>query len=128
MLEDARNLKGDGVVTSAKTLQAIVDAAHAAGGPNYQPIWIDPEPDREGGIPVGNIRVALLVDPARVGGNVGDDLAVLDADVADFAVEAVGRVVDPTVGASNAWRHSRPPAACCSLVSSHVGSAGGAVS
>ncbi len=64
--DDSGSKKGDGVVTSRETLRKIVDATRAAGGPAYEPIWIDPQLDREGGIPGGNIRVALLVDPARV--------------------------------------------------------------
>jgi endonuclease/exonuclease/phosphatase family metal-dependent hydrolase len=58
--------KGDGVVTSRKTLDALVAAVTAAGGPRYEAVWIDPVEGREGGQPGGNIRVALLLNPARV--------------------------------------------------------------
>lgn len=63
--DDSGPTKGDGVVTSSATLGKVVDGVVAAGGPRYQAIWIDPALDREGGQPGGNIRVALLVDPAR---------------------------------------------------------------
>ena len=53
-------------VTSAKTLQALIDAITAAGGPTYQPIVLDPIDDAEGGQPGGNIRVAFLYNPVRV--------------------------------------------------------------
>ncbi|HKB94506.1 MAG TPA: endonuclease/exonuclease/phosphatase family protein, partial [Gaiellaceae bacterium] len=87
--------KGDGVVTSAKTLQAIVDAARGAGGPAYQPIWIDPEPDKEGGIPGGNIRVALLVDPARVGFHRRGKAGPLDAAEPDGVGARLHLTLDP---------------------------------
>ncbi|MBI5443129.1 MAG: endonuclease/exonuclease/phosphatase family protein, partial [Deltaproteobacteria bacterium] len=58
--------KGDGVVTSRKTLDALVDGIDVAGGPRYEEVWIDPVEGREGGQPGGNIRVALLLNPSRV--------------------------------------------------------------
>ncbi len=58
--------KGDGVVTSRKTLDALVAGIVAAEGPRYEAVWIDPVEGREGGQPGGNIRVALLLNPARV--------------------------------------------------------------
>lgn len=58
--------KGDGVVTSRATLEALVAGIASAGGPRYEPVWIDPVEGREGGQPGGNIRVALLLNPARV--------------------------------------------------------------
>ncbi len=58
--------KMDGVVTSRKTLDALVAGISAAGGPRYEAVWIDPVEGREGGQPGGNIRVAFLLNPARV--------------------------------------------------------------
>lgn len=55
-----------GVVSADATLGRLVDAIARAGGPRYRFVQIDPEADREGGQPGGNIRVALLLDPARV--------------------------------------------------------------
>jgi hypothetical protein len=65
--DDSGREGGDGVVSSERTLGRLVDAVVAAGGPRYETIVIDPELDREGGVPGGNIRVALLYDPVRVG-------------------------------------------------------------
>ena len=64
--DDSGSARGDGVVTSAATLDRLVAAVAAAGGPRYRAVWIDPVADREGGQPGGNIRVAALVNPARV--------------------------------------------------------------
>jgi len=58
--------KGDGVVTSERTLAALVAGIASAGGPRYGAVWIDPVEGREGGQPGGNIRVALLLNPERV--------------------------------------------------------------
>jgi len=77
--DDSGPKRDDGVTTSRATLDAIVAAVRSAGGPIYQPVWIDPEPDREGGIPGGNIRVALLIDPRRVGFAPRGDAGPLDA-------------------------------------------------
>jgi endonuclease/exonuclease/phosphatase family metal-dependent hydrolase len=64
--DDSGNVAGDGVVTAERTLAALVGAIRDAGGPAYEPIVVDPEIGREGGVPGGNIRVALLFDPTRL--------------------------------------------------------------
>jgi len=64
--DDSGTSKGDGVVGASRTLGLLVEAIAAAGGPRYDWVEVDPELDREGGIPGGNIRVVLLYDPARV--------------------------------------------------------------
>lgn len=64
--DDSGPAKGDGVVTSAKTLGALIDAIVAAGGPRYEAAWIDPIEGKEGGQPGGNIRLAFLWNPERV--------------------------------------------------------------
>lgn len=69
LLEEIQDDSGpteDEVVSSERTLAAVVEAVAAAGGPRYTPAWIDPELHREGGQPGGNIRVAFLFDPARL--------------------------------------------------------------
>ncbi len=65
-IQDDSGPADDGVVTAQATLAAFVDAVVAAGGPRYEAVAIDPENNRDGGQPGGNIRVALLYDPARV--------------------------------------------------------------
>ncbi len=64
--DDSGPAKGDGVVTSKRTLETLVQGIVAAGGPAYEAVWIDPVEGKEGGQPGGNIRVALLVNPRRL--------------------------------------------------------------
>ena len=57
----------DGVLSADLTLQAIVDAIAAAGGPQYA--FVSAEVDvfgETGGVPGGNIRNAFLYNPDRV--------------------------------------------------------------
>ena len=64
-----------GVLDASETLQKLVDAIIAAGGPRYRYFTVDPleettqteadGPDVFGGIPLGNIRNAFLYDPRR---------------------------------------------------------------
>ncbi|HEX9638416.1 MAG TPA: endonuclease/exonuclease/phosphatase family protein, partial [Acidobacteriota bacterium] len=64
-IQDDSGPADDGVVSSRATIARLVAGIAAAGGPAYEAVWIDPENGREGGQPGGNIRVALLADPAR---------------------------------------------------------------
>ena len=84
-IQDDSGPADDGVVTAQATLAALVEAIAAAGGPRYRSVAIDPENDRDGGQPGGNIRVALLYDPARV------ELVQRGEARANDAVEIVGR-------------------------------------
>jgi hypothetical protein len=65
-IQDDSGPADDGVVTAAKTLSKLVDAIVAAGGPRYDVRQIDPGNNEDGGQPGGNIRVAILFNPARV--------------------------------------------------------------
>lgn len=78
-----------GPVTAERTLALLADAVVAAGGPRYEAVQIDPETDREGGAPGGNIRVALLVDRARVGFTRRGAAGALD----DAGLEGRGRAL-----------------------------------
>lgn len=61
------NGSGSGVVASDQTLQALIDAIEAAGGPTYSFAVIDPVAENtQGGQPNGNIRVAYLFNDERV--------------------------------------------------------------
>ena len=84
-IQDDSGPADDGVVTAQATLAAFVDAIVAAGGPRYEAVGIDPENNRDGGQPGGNIRVALLFDPARA------ELVKRGAARANDPVEIVGR-------------------------------------
>lgn len=65
-VQDDSGRADDGTVTAAATLDRLAAAIEAAGGPGY--VWrqVDPEDNADGGAPGGNIRVAFLLDPARV--------------------------------------------------------------
>ncbi|MEM9292987.1 MAG: esterase-like activity of phytase family protein [Acidobacteriota bacterium] len=56
----------DGVVSSAKTLERLIERIVSVGGPRYEAHWVDPDHDADGGQPGGNIRVAYLTRPDRV--------------------------------------------------------------
>jgi predicted extracellular nuclease len=68
-LEEVQDNSGetdDGTTAADETLQALVDAIVAAGGPQYSFLDNEPADNSEGGIPGGNIRVAFLYNPHRV--------------------------------------------------------------
>lgn len=52
--------QGDETASADQTYQAIIDRILAKGGPEYGFVNIDPSPEAEGGIPLGNIRVGFL--------------------------------------------------------------------
>jgi predicted extracellular nuclease len=56
----------DGVVDATETLEKLVKAIRAAGGPRYRFFDVAPEEGTSGGIPGGNIRNAFLYNPKRV--------------------------------------------------------------
>ncbi len=59
--------QADGVLDADETLQALVDAIEAAGGPRYEFVSaIVDEEGETGGVPGGNIRNAFLWNPERV--------------------------------------------------------------
>lgn len=60
------NREPDGVVSAERTMSRLVDAIAAAGGARYSWSQIDPELDRDGGQPGGNIRVVWMYRPDRV--------------------------------------------------------------
>ncbi len=66
-VQDNSGSADDGVVSADETLQRLVDAIAAAGGPAYA--FVDNpfiEDARSGGQPGGNIRTAYLYNPDRV--------------------------------------------------------------
>jgi len=52
--------EGNKVVSADQTYQGIIDAILGLGGPEYNFVDIDPVPDSEGGIPLGNIRQGVI--------------------------------------------------------------------
>jgi hypothetical protein len=94
-LEEVQDDSGpvdDGVVTARATLEALLAAIALAGGPLYEAVEIPPENNRDGGQPGGNIRVALLFDPARI------ELVRRGSARPNDAVEIIGR--EPTMSLS----------------------------
>lgn len=66
-IQDNDGEKGSSTSSAAdQTLQILVDKIKIAGGPEYKYINIDPEFNKDGGAPGGNIRVAYIYNPARV--------------------------------------------------------------
>jgi predicted extracellular nuclease len=59
-IQDNNGAVNDGTVAANQTLDKLVAAIQAAGGPTYQWREIDPENNADGGEPGGNIRVAFL--------------------------------------------------------------------
>ena len=65
-IQDNNGAVNDGTVAANVTLQTLINAITAAGGPAYQYRQIDPVNGTNGGEPGGNIRVAFLFNPDRV--------------------------------------------------------------
>ena len=113
-IQDNSGATDDGTVAADQTLQKLVDAIAAAGGPAYRWREIDPNNDTDGGQPGGNIRQAFLfrtdrglsfVD--RPGGDANTAVAVVDNHHRPQLSISPGRI-DP---ASAAWTSSRKPLA-----------------
>ncbi len=104
-VQDNSGPANDGTVDADQTLQALINAIVAAGGPTYQFSEVAPLDDSTGGQPVGNIRVAFLFNPARVSlptapGGAGD--ANTDTTVNDNGgvpqLQLNPGLIDPMVG------------------------------
>jgi predicted extracellular nuclease len=114
-IQDNDGPTDDGVVAADQTLQKLVDAIAAAGGPAYSWREIDPVNDQDGGQPGGNIRVAFLfrtdrglsfVD--RPGGDSTTATQVVTGDGGQPQLTLSPGRIDPT---NTAWDSSRKPLA-----------------
>jgi endonuclease/exonuclease/phosphatase family metal-dependent hydrolase len=65
-IQDNSGETDDGITDASQTLQALVDAIAAAGGPDYRFFDVAPADGTSGGVPGGNIRNAFLYNPSRV--------------------------------------------------------------
>lgn len=65
-VQDNNGPTNNGVVDATTTLDMLVRAITAAGGPTYEFRQINPVSNQDGGEPGGNIRVAYLFNPTRV--------------------------------------------------------------
>ncbi|MFE9406190.1 endonuclease/exonuclease/phosphatase family protein [Streptomyces sp. NPDC006530] len=112
-IQDNNGAKNDGTVDASATVRKFTDAIVAAGGPAYQWRSIDPENDKDGGEPGGNIRQGFLFNPARVsftdrpGGDYKTAVAVTGTKGHPALTASPGRI-DP---ANAAWQDSRKPLA-----------------
>ena len=113
-IQDNNGAVNDGTVAADQTLDKLVAAIQAAGGPTYQWREIDPENNSDGGEPGGNIRVAFLFRTDQ--GLSFVDRPGGDATTATHVVVQGGRArltlspgrIDPT---NDAWDNSRKPLA-----------------
>jgi predicted extracellular nuclease len=116
-LEEVQDNNGpvnDGTVAADETLDTLVAAIAATGGPDYQWRQIDPVNNADGGEPGGNIRVAFLFRTDRgltfmdrEGGNAMTPVAVVSGTDGPELSISPGRI-DPT---NAAFTTSRKPLA-----------------
>ncbi|MDC0771921.1 endonuclease/exonuclease/phosphatase family protein [Streptomyces sp. HD] len=112
-IQDNNGATNDGTVAADQTMQKLIDAIAAAGGPAYQWRSIDPVNNADGGQPGGNIRQAFLYNPERVsfvdraGGDATTAVGVTKVNGRAALTASPGRV-DP---ANEAWANSRKPLA-----------------
>ncbi|CAM5561670.1 Endonuclease/exonuclease/phosphatase OS=Streptomyces alboniger OX=132473 GN=CP975_08060 PE=4 SV=1 [Streptomyces alboniger] len=112
-IQDDNGAKNDGTVSADATLRTFTDAIVAAGGPRYAWRSIDPENNKDGGEPGGNIRQVFLYNPARVsftersGGDATTPTGVVREKGRAALTHSPGRV-DP---GNAAWANSRKPLA-----------------
>jgi predicted extracellular nuclease len=110
-IQDNNGATDDGTVSATTTIQKFVDAIKAAGGPSYEWRSVDPENDKDGGEPGGNIRNVFLYNPDRVS---FVDRGTANATTPTHVVAAKGQPdltlspgrIDP---ANPAWEDSRKP-------------------
>ncbi|MEU6662732.1 endonuclease/exonuclease/phosphatase family protein [Streptomyces sp. NPDC046821] len=113
-IQDNNGAKDDGTVAADVTVNKLIDAIVAAGGPRYDWRSIDPVNDQDGGEPGGNIRQVFLYNPARVsftdraGGDSTTPVGVTRTREGKAALTASPGRVDP---ANAAWKSSRKPLA-----------------
>src|SRR2546423_3116363 len=113
-VQDNNGPTDNGVVDANQTLNQLVAAIQAQGGPHYEYRYINPVNDQDGGEPGGNIRQVFLyrtdrgasfVD--RPGGDSTTPTTVVGSGSATQLSSSAGRI-DP---GSSAWHSSRKPLA-----------------
>ncbi|GEB59227.1 endonuclease/exonuclease/phosphatase family protein [Streptomyces gardneri] len=134
-IQDNNGAKNDGTVAADQTVKKFTDAIVAAGGPAYEWRSVDPQNNKDGGEPGGNIRQVFLFNPERVSFT---DRAATDETSATAVTGSKGRAaltvspgrIDP---ANTAWDSSRKPLAgefvfrgrTVFVIANHFGSKGG---
>ncbi|WP_329313163.1 MULTISPECIES: endonuclease/exonuclease/phosphatase family protein [unclassified Streptomyces] len=134
-IQDNNGAKNDGTVSAEETIKKFTAAIAAAGGPAYEWRTINPENNKDGGEPGGNIRQVFLFNPARVSFTdraAGDSLTATGVSKENgkaALTHSPGRI-DPT---NPAWADSRKPLAgefvfrgrTVFVIANHFGSKGG---
>ncbi|MFJ9727380.1 endonuclease/exonuclease/phosphatase family protein [Streptomyces sp. NPDC101209] len=134
-IQDNDGATDDGVVDASATVNKLIDAIVAAGGPKYDWRSIDPVNDQDGGEPGGNIRQVFLFNPERVsftdraGGDSTTAVGVTKVRGKAQLTASPGRV-EP---ADDAWKSSRKPLAgefvfrgrTVFVIANHLNSKGG---
>jgi VCBS repeat-containing protein len=88
------NGTGTGVLSADVTINKLLDAIVAAGGPRYAWVTVDPTAENaNGGEPNGNIRNVILYDPSRV----------------SYVDGSVKLLSDTTPANGDSFYHSRKP-------------------
>ncbi|QEU95177.1 endonuclease/exonuclease/phosphatase family protein [Streptomyces kanamyceticus] len=134
-IQDDTGAKNDGTVSAAATLKKFTDAIVAAGGPRYAWRSVDPENNKDGGEPGGNIRQVFLYNPERVSFT---ERAPGDATTPTGVVREGGRAAlthspGRIAPGDAAWADSRKPLAgefvfrgrTVFVIANHFGSKGG---
>ncbi|MFF4498995.1 endonuclease/exonuclease/phosphatase family protein [Streptomyces sp. NPDC001401] len=134
-IQDNNGATDDGTVAADVTVNKLIDAIVAAGGPKYDWRSISPVNDQDGGEPGGNIRQVLLFNPERVsfvdraGGDSTTAVGVTKVNGKAQLTASPGRV-DPS---NDAWKSSRKPLAAefvfrgrtVFVIANHLNSKGG---
>ncbi|MFI5974371.1 endonuclease/exonuclease/phosphatase family protein [Streptomyces sp. NPDC051452] len=134
-IQDDNGAKDDGTVDASQTVNKLIDAIVAAGGPKYDWRSIDPVNDQDGGEPGGNIRQVFLFNPQRVsfvdraGGDSTTAVGVTKVHGKAQLTASPGRVAP----ADTAWANSRKPLAgefafrgeTVFVIANHLNSKGG---
>ncbi|WP_369367446.1 endonuclease/exonuclease/phosphatase family protein [Streptomyces sp. CG4] len=134
-IQDNNGVTDDGTVDASVTVNKLIDAIAAAGGPKYDWRSINPVNDQDGGQPGGNIRQVFLFNPERVsfvdraGGDSTTAVGVTKVDGKAQLTVSPGRI-DP---ANAAWKDSRKPLAgefvfhgkTVFVIANHLASKGG---
>ncbi|MEU6258172.1 endonuclease/exonuclease/phosphatase family protein [Streptomyces sp. NPDC047043] len=134
-IQDNNGAKDDGTVDASETVNKLIDAIVAAGGPKYDWRSINPVNDQDGGEPGGNIRQVFLFNPERVsftdraGGDSTTAVGVSKVHGKAQLTVSPGRIAP----ADDAWKSSRKPLAgefvfrgrTVFVIANHLNSKGG---
>ncbi|MGW7379854.1 endonuclease/exonuclease/phosphatase family protein [Streptomyces sp. NPDC054794] len=134
-IQDNNGAKDDGTVDASETVNKLIDAIVAAGGPKYEWRSINPVNDQDGGEPGGNIRQVFLFNPERVsftdraGGDSTTAVGVVKEHGKAQLTASPGRI-EP---GNEAWKSSRKPLAgefvfrgrTVFVIANHLNSKGG---